>query len=321
MNERGFIERNLNGTNYNINFDKRTFKITGNIPRQDDIYEFAMEYRLQIDEKVFDLLNYLLTANNIEELKNKVESFFKNRYQKVVKVSYKEENNELLIQNDVLKIPILSKNSGNLGHMTITGEFLINQVLGFLAFYDSFVSVIEGLILSYRLSQLLESALNTLYLALNKRARLTKQELSGMERIVTKLSEHEGIDIELGLIALKTANVGLIGVRDELFEKIRTKNITSQEWEEFLKHTDYGYEILKHLDVQIDLLDACLYHHEVLDGTGPKGLIGVQIPKLAMIIGIAENIVLLGHELHELFGKYPDEYLEIVSETIECDNK
>ncbi|MEN3043545.1 MAG: HD domain-containing phosphohydrolase, partial [Fervidobacterium sp.] len=157
-------------------------------------------------------------------------------------------------------------------HMTITGQFLINQVLGFLAFYDSFVSVIEGLILSYRLRQLLESALNTLYLTLNKRARLTEQELSEMERIVTELSEHEGIDIELGLIALKTANVGLIGVRDELFEKIRIKNINSQEWEEFLKHTDYGYEILKHLDVQVDLLDACLYHHEVLDGTGPKGL-------------------------------------------------
>ncbi|MEN3041856.1 MAG: phosphohydrolase, partial [Fervidobacterium sp.] len=118
MNERRFIERDLNGTNYSIDFDNGTFKITGNIPRQDDIYEFAMEYRLQIDEKVFDLLNYLLTANSIEEIKNKVESFFKNRYQKMVKVSYKEENNELLIQNDVLKIPILSKNSGNLGHMT-----------------------------------------------------------------------------------------------------------------------------------------------------------------------------------------------------------
>lgn len=311
MDRRGFIERNLNGTDYNIDFDTGNFRITGNIPKQDDVYEFAMEYRLHIDEKIFDLLNKLLGVMSIEEAIVKIEEFFKIKYGKKIKVFYIEENDEMDLKNNRLKIPIISKNSGELGHLIIEGEFFFDQILGLLAFYDSFVSVIEGLILSHRLEQLLKSALNTLYLTLNKRARLNEDELFSMEKIVTELSKYEGLDIELSLIALKTANVGLIGVRDELFEKIRNGEIIEQEWEEFLKHTDYGYEILKKLDVQAELLDACLYHHELLDGTGPKKLKECEIPPIAMIVGIAENVVLLRRSPDEFVGKYPDEYIEI----------
>lgn len=316
MNKRGFIERTLNGTNYNIDFDNQKFRITGSIPKQDDVYEFAMEYMLQIDEKIFDLLSKLLTVMNIEEAITRIEEFFKSKYGKKIKVSYKETDEKMDMRNNILKIPVISRNSGELGHLTFEGEFSFNQILGFLAFYDSFVSVIEGLILNHRLEQLLKNALNTLHLTLNKRARLTEGELLSMERIVTELSNYEGIDIETSLIALKTANVGLIGVHDELFEKIRYGKITNQEWEEFLKHVDYGYEILKKLDVQNDLLEACLYHHELLDGTGPKRLTEDQIPALAMIIGIAENAVLLKRNLDDFVEKYPNKYIEITKRLI-----
>lgn len=316
MDRRGFIERKLNGTDYNIDFESKNFIITGDIPKQDDVYEFAMEYRLHIDEKIFDLLNKLLGVMNIDEAIEKIEEFFRIKYGKKIKVFYIEENDEMNLRNNILKIPIISKNSGKLGHLVIEGEFFFDQILGFLAFYDSFVSVIEGLILNHRLEQLLKSALNTLYLTLNKRARLTEDELFSMEKIVTELSKYAGLDIDLSMIALKTANVGLIGVRDELFEKIRSGEITDQEWEEFLKHTDYGYEILKKLDVQPELLNVSLYHHELLDSTGPKKLLGDQIPPLALIIGLAENVVLLKRDPDDFVGKYPNEYIEIVKKLL-----
>lgn len=316
MSLKGFIAKSLNGTDYNIDFDSGKFKITGNIPKQDDVYEFAMEHRLHIDEKIFDLLNKLLSAMSIDEVIENITEFFKNRYGKNINVFYEESISHLELRNNILKIPIISKNSGGLGHLIIQGEFSFNQILGFLAFYDSFVSVIEGLILSYRLEQLFKSALNTLYLTLNKRARLTEDELSSMEKIVIELSHYENIDSELTLIALKTANVGLIGVHDELFERIRFGKINEHERLEFLKHIDYGYEILKKLDVQDELLNTCLYHHEFLDGSGPKKLVGSQIPTLAMIIGLAENIVLLRCKLDDFVGKYPDAYIQIVKKML-----
>ncbi|HOH54160.1 MAG TPA: HD domain-containing phosphohydrolase [Fervidobacterium sp.] len=79
---------------------------------------------------------------------------------------------------------------------------------------------------------------------------------------------------------------------------------------EYLKHVDYGYEILKDLDLEKEVLDACLYHHEFIDGSGPKGLSGDDIPKLALIVGIAEHIVLLGWDEERLRGKYADDFIE-----------
>jgi len=41
-----------------------------------------------------------------------------------------------------------------------------------------------------------------------------------------------------------------------------------------------------------------------------KGLSGDDIPKLALIVGIAEHIVLLGWDEERLRGKYADDFIE-----------
>ncbi|HQO05218.1 MAG TPA: HD domain-containing phosphohydrolase, partial [Fervidobacterium sp.] len=158
--------------------------------------------------------------------------------------------------------------------------------------------------------QLLKSGLDTLYKALNERARLSDTDLVMMEKISFHLAELEDVDKELCGVVLKAANVGLIGVRDEIFEKIREGHAANEDYVEYLKHVDYGYEILKDLDLEKEVLDACLYHHEFIDGSGPKGLSGDDIPKLALIVGIAEHIVLLGWDEERLRGKYADNFIE-----------
>ncbi|WP_448375232.1 HD-GYP domain-containing protein [Fervidobacterium sp.] len=300
-----------NATKYEIQ-ENGYFKITGSIPSQDDIYEIAMNHDLKINEKIFDVIYEIIGGVDFEEIIVKLQNFFKRKMGKEVKISYSESSSELVMTNSSLTIPISSKNSGTLGSVTILGRFTIDEALGFLAFYDSFVSVVEGLIISYRLEQLLKSALDTVFVTLNKRVRLDEDELKTMQKIALTISEHEHLNLEEVELALRTVNVGFVGIRDDLFERIRAGVISKEDYQEFLKHVDYGYEILKDMEAPTFIIDACLYHHEFINGSGPMGLKEKEIPKLALIVGFAEHVVLLKWEESELEGKYPDYYLELL---------
>lgn len=301
----------LNNTKYILR-KNGTFEIFGSLPTQDDVYELAMNYGLPINERLFDMTYELLKIENLGDVKEIVENFFKAKLGKDVIVTYSENPSQLTIQNDLLVMPILSKNSGNLGTIILQGKFTLDEVLGLLAFYDSLVSIIEGMIINYRLEQLLKSALDTLFVALNKRVRLSEKDLAKMENIALKIAKLEGLSQDEVRLALKIANVGFVGLKDELFEKILSGNFTEQEYVEYLKHVDLGYEILREMDVPMFVLEACLYHHEYIDGTGIKGLRGEEIPKFALAVGFAEHIVILKWGRSKLQGKYPENYIALI---------
>ncbi|WP_249741784.1 HD-GYP domain-containing protein [Fervidobacterium pennivorans] len=289
-----------------------TFRISGSLPTQDEIYELAMNYSLPINEKLFDMVYELLKAEDLTSVKKKVENFFKSKLHKDVKVIYSEEGSLMDIQNNYASLPIVSKNSGDLGMITLQGSLMLDEVLGLLAFYDSFVSIVEGIIINYRLEQLLKSSLDTLFVALNKRVRLNKSDLDRMEAIALKIAQLEQLSQEEVRLALRIANVGFVGLRDELFERIFTGDFTNEDYREFLKHVDFGYEILKEMDVPHFILDACVYHHEFVDRSGITGLKGYEIPKIALAVGFAEHVVILKWDVSRLQGKYPDSYLAVI---------
>jgi len=289
-----------------------TFQISGNLPTQDEIYELAMNYGVPVNEKLFDMVHELLKAEDLNSVKKKVEGFFKSKLHKDVKVTYSEETSQMEIQNNYASLPIVSKNSGKLGMITLQGSLMLDEVLGLLAFYDSFVSIVEGIIINYRLEQLLKSALDTLFVALNKRVRLNEGDIDRMEAIALRIAQMEKLNQEEVRFALRIANVGFVGLRDELFERIFTGDFTNEDYREFLKHVDFGYEILKEMDVPHFILDTCLYHHEFIDGSGIKGLKGYEIPKIALAVGFAEHVVILKWDISKLQGKYPDSYLAVI---------
>jgi len=289
-----------------------TFQISGNLPTQDEIYELAMNYSLPINEKLFDMVHELLKAEDLNSVKKKVEDFFKSKLHKDVKIIYSEASLQMDIQNNHASLPIVSKNSGNLGTITLHGFLTFDEVLGLLAFYDSFVSIVESIIINYRLEQLLKSSLDTLFVALNKRVRLNESDIDRMEAIASRIAQIEQLNHEEVHFALRIANVGFVGLRDELFVRIFTGDFTNEDYREFLKHVDLGYEILEEMDVPHFILDSCLYHHEFIDGSGIKGLKGYEIPKIALAIGFAEHVVILKWNVSKLQGKYPDSYLAVI---------
>lgn len=77
-----------------------------------------------------------------------------------------------------------------------------------------------------------------------------------------------------------------------LSEEVLTKStyLEVEETEMVEKHPLYSYELAKQLGIhKVQILEAILYHHEKLDGTGyPHGLIGNAIPLFAQIIAVCD---------------------------------
>jgi len=62
-------------------------------------------------------------------------------------------------------------------------------------------------------------------------------------------------------------------------------------------HSRIGYDVLKPLESISMSLDAALYHHERMNGTGyPEGLIGDDIPLCARIVAVADAYDAMTHD-------------------------
>lgn len=65
--------------------------------------------------------------------------------------------------------------------------------------------------------------------------------------------------------------------------------LDEQEWKIMRAHSGYGYQILQPLGLDEEVLDACLHHHEKVDGTGyPDGLKGDSIGLLARMTAVCD---------------------------------
>ncbi|CCU80670.1 hypothetical protein HSACCH_02217 [Halanaerobium saccharolyticum subsp. saccharolyticum DSM 6643] len=87
----------------------------------------------------------------------------------------------------------------------------------------------------------------------------------------------------------KIHDIGKIYVDDDI---LRSSNkLTKQEYSDIKEHTQYGYELLKDIDILNNDLDIILYHHERWDGGGyPEGIKGDKIPVGARILAVCDSL-------------------------------
>lgn len=95
-----------------------------------------------------------------------------------------------------------------------------------------------------------------------------------------------------------TKQVGAAGVMHDI-GKVRTPDsilnkpgaLNKLEWEQIMKHPQYGYEILRSSgDVEHEILLAVLQHHERLDGSGyPLGLPSNNIHLFSRILAVSDS--------------------------------
>ncbi|WP_051451089.1 HD-GYP domain-containing protein [Actinospica robiniae] len=82
-------------------------------------------------------------------------------------------------------------------------------------------------------------------------------------------------------------DVGKLGVPTRLLRK--TGPLDEAEFEAIRLHPARGVEVVGEIAFLDEAYSAILYHHERMDGSGyPKGLRGLQIPKFARIIAVAD---------------------------------
>jgi len=76
-------------------------------------------------------------------------------------------------------------------------------------------------------------------------------------------------------------------VRDEVL--LKPGSLTAGEFQQMMKHSQYGADIVSRIRKLKDIIPGVKYHHEKCDGSGyPEGLKGGDIPVIARIIAVAD---------------------------------
>ncbi len=114
-------------------------------------------------------------------------------------------------------------------------------------------------------------------------------------RRVSELCEMVAVSLKLepeSISRLRLAgsmhDIGKIGISERVLNK--KEQLTSEEENEVMKHSEVGYRILSSVKEFSDTANIVLEHHEKWDGTGyPTGLKGEEISLEARIVSLAES--------------------------------
>jgi HD-GYP domain-containing protein (c-di-GMP phosphodiesterase class II) len=97
-------------------------------------------------------------------------------------------------------------------------------------------------------------------------------------------------EIEVNLLNLAgfLHDIGKIAIDDRLLSK--ADDLSQDDIAVLRTHPEIGCRIIRSSYDVGEIAESILYHHERWDGTGyPKGLKGVEIPKYARVIAIADS--------------------------------
>ena len=90
-------------------------------------------------------------------------------------------------------------------------------------------------------------------------------------------------------------DIGKIGVDDAVLQK--QDSLSTVEFRSIAKHPEVGYQILSELKNLSHLLPGVLHHHERFDGRGyPSKLAGMEIPRMARILAVADSFDAMGSD-------------------------
>lgn len=282
-----------------LTVNNHTIEFFNSIPDSDTVYLLS-NYLEVFDPKISLVISKLLNSTDIDtSLLIMKESW------NIESVTIIEENHELSYSNDTFYFPITSKSSGNLGTLIFKGNLNSKFVLNFLSISNSITSILEGLILKMRISELLNGTIDALSEALAKKTKIDQRVLKKIEEEIIRLGKKFGYPENILKISSKIYDIGKIGIPDHILSK---NNLSEDEKEILNKHVEIGYEILSKLEeLPKEILEVVLYHHEKLDGSGPLKI--KNVPFLAQIVGISIEVIENKTSIDDLYGKYNEKLI------------
>jgi len=176
---------------------------------------------------------------------------------------------------------------GNLHHrVQISGEDEIKELA------DSFNSMAQSIEDSrQKLVDYFYDAVKSLVLILEYRDRYTMGHSESVAKYAGKIAQQMGIDpktVEMLKKVTLLHDIGKVGVRDDVLHK--DGRPTEEEWENIKAHPVLGWQILKPILDDPNMLAVIRNHHERQDGKGyPDGLAREQISLLVSIVTVADS--------------------------------
>ncbi len=165
--------------------------------------------------------------------------------------------------------------------------------LDLLSVFASQVSLtLDHLRLYHQQRRALQSTINALVHSLNLKDPETANHSERVQAISLEIGRELGLsdpELEVLGVAAVLHDLGKQGVRDEVLFK--TGRLTTEEREEMARHAANTQNILDKIEYPDHLSDVprvAAYHHEKMDGTGPFGIPGHDIPRASRIISVAD---------------------------------
>lgn len=111
--------------------------------------------------------------------------------------------------------------------------------------------------------------------------------------LADKLGLNEEDKKKLELLSLYH-DIGRVKTEDEVWS--RAGVITSDERDIMKLHSVSGYQIIKKMQLDYDIADLVLYHHENYDGSGyPYGLAREEIPLVDRVFSVTDAYDVMTH--------------------------
>ncbi len=175
-----------------------------------------------------------------------------------------------------------------------SGErFFDDRELRFLSVLGTQIGIaIENANLLQQLKESYISAIRTLVNSLEAKDAYTKNHSEQVAYYAVAIGKALGLD-NRALESLRNAaylhDIGKLGIKDEII--LKKSSLSEEEFEIIKKHPLITREILKPLRIRKEEMEACLYHHERINGNGyPDGLEGEKIPLMARILAVADSL-------------------------------
>jgi HD-GYP domain-containing protein (c-di-GMP phosphodiesterase class II)/pSer/pThr/pTyr-binding forkhead associated (FHA) protein len=165
--------------------------------------------------------------------------------------------------------------------------------LDLLTLFAAHVSlVLENLQLYQEQRRALESTINALVHSLSLKDPETAHHSERVQKVAMRIGREMGLtedELEILSVASILHDTGKQGVRNEVLFK--PGKLTPEESEEIAGHAEHTQGILDRIAYPEHLKTVPLiaaYHHEKMNGKGPYGISGDQIPVQARIIAVAD---------------------------------
>jgi len=227
---------------------------------------------------------------------------FKNFEQKI-KLVYTDyeikelfENKNILIQkfkNNVDLMILIKGKEKDIGFLEINfkdREIKEEEIKFFESFSIQVGIGIENALLLEMLQNSYINAITSLVMSLEAKDKYTKGHSEEVVYYSLLIGEKLGLkDEELEILknASYLHDLGKLGIKDNIL--LKPGKLNREEFEIIKQHPLITLKILEPLNLRLEEKEACLYHHERIDGSGyPFGLKDEKIPVYAKIIAVAD---------------------------------